>query len=79
MKVKTDHNRREFIKKTGRVVVSIALAGTAGYLLGRQGTASAGCSNEFICSRCARQDRCKLPEAEDYKRSIRQISDENAG
>lgn len=59
-------DRRAFIKKMGRNIVLGGLIAGGGYLLFKPNTGEI-CDFDFICRDCKNLNKCKLPEADQYK------------
>lgn len=61
--------RRVFVKNIGRGIVLSGLIGLSGAILFKGGEDEAGvCDYDFICNNCKKKSKCKLPEAEKYKK-----------
>ena len=59
-------NRKEFIKRTGRLLLLGGITATSGYLiLNKKVTAS--CTKSDACSKCGEFAKCELPQAQQQK------------
>lgn len=63
-------NRRNFLKKSMRTVAFTILAGGSAYLLFREQSDEV-CNFDFVCKNCKKQKECNLPEAQNFKNSIK--------
>ena len=59
-------DRREFIKKAGRIAALSTIGAISGYAIFKN-TQGETCLNRFVCSKCKSLDKCNLPEAKAYK------------
>jgi len=61
-------NRREFIKAVSRNLLLGGMAGLSGYLVFRENRGGdAYCNFDFACKNCSRLQKCKLPEAANFR------------
>ena len=61
-------DRRNFIKSISRNIAIGSLLAGGGYLLIRKGNEDEACNFDFVCRNCKQLSKCKLPEAENYKK-----------
>jgi hypothetical protein len=59
--------RRRFFTKLMQGVITLGLAGTAGYLLMKEKNGES-CSLDFTCTLCDKTALCGLPAAESYRK-----------
>lgn len=60
-------DRREFIKKAGRIAALATIAAIGGYSVLKE-TDESQCNYNFACKNCKSLNSCNLPEAQEYKR-----------
>ena len=66
--LKTKMNRRKFISTIVRGTILTGITAMSGYLLLRE-VKSETCDFDFICKNCRKLENCKLPEANNYKKT----------
>ncbi len=59
-------DRKEFFRTIGRGVLFAALIGGGIYLMTRPKKTDE-CELDFVCKKCNKLDKCRLPEAKKYK------------
>ncbi|MCY1720895.1 hypothetical protein OU798_11100 [Prolixibacteraceae bacterium Z1-6] len=59
-------NRKEFIKTSGRLLILVGIAASAGYLVVNH-KVSASCSVSPTCKNCGKATNCVNPEAKEVR------------
>ncbi len=70
-------NRRDFLVSASRKLMLGGLAAMSGYLLFRE--SDENCDFVIGCGTCKKLSACRLPEAEDFRKSREQINSNGDG